>query len=147
MWEDPLPRLRPGGRGSRGRFLRGHPPTSGVRGPGLARERPERAPSLGGQTGGVRGPGSPLGWRWLEVGAVLAGETGAGGERGPCTPQGAVSTGWILPRAEGPCSRRGWCLPRGHRWCRGCASPSGRAGIWFSLAPRTRCPRGRESGG
>ena len=77
---------------------------------------------------------------------MLAGEAGAGGERGPCTPRGALSIGWILPRAEGPCSLRVWCLPRGHRWCRGCASPSGTAGIWFSLAPRTRCPRGRESG-
>lgn len=79
------PRLRPNVRGSRGRFHRCHPPTSGVRGPGPARERPERAPGLGGQTG-VRGPCSPLGLRWLGVGAVLAGEAGAGGERGPCTP-------------------------------------------------------------
>lgn len=141
---------------SRGYSRAGEGPGAGSSGatlplPGCAgRARP--GSGLSGRLGwagrlGVRGPGSPLGWLWLEVGAVLAGEAGARGERGPCTARGAVSTGWILPRAEGPCSRRGWCLPRGHRWCRGCASPSRRAGIWFSLVPRTRCPRGRESGG
>lgn len=107
---------------SRGYSRAGEGPVAGSSGatlplPGCAgRARP--GSGLSGRLGwvgrlGVRGPGSPLGWLWLEVGAVLAGEEGAGGERGPCTARGAVSTAGSSRGRRAPAAGEGGACPEG----------------------------------